>query len=117
MGIVLAGWLILPPPRTSTLDPGESVSTDLRAEAGDYLMVVINVHDLAPGVYISTCVQSAPGEPPCSGMGGHFSGVRSLRLVKETDDYTVVITNTGNTTVTIDYRVITTSRVKLNLSA
>ncbi len=114
VGVVLAVWLS-PSPALTTLDPGESIVTDLSAEAGDLLLVVINVHDLAPEVGLTVIIQTPYGVT--SGSGGHFSRSTGTFFAQETGIYTVVIQNAGVRAITFDYRVTTTSSTEMILAA
>ena len=117
VGVVLAGWLPLSPspaPTVRTLDPGESIVTELSAEAGDLLFVVINVRDPDPGVSLRKFVQSPSGHTSSAGGSGGFSG---WTLARETGIYTIIIQNTGRQAFTIDYRVTITSRIEMTLTA
>ncbi len=119
-GIVLLAGVILavrlsPSPALATLDPGESIVTDLSAEAGDFLLVVITVHDLAFGDRITTIIQTPYGVT--SGSGGHFSQSTGTFIAQETGIYTIVIENVGSRAVTFDYRVTTTSSTEMILAA
>ncbi len=110
-GVVLAGWLSLSPaPAVRTLDLGESIVTELSAEAGDLLYIVINVRDPAPGVRLRKVVQGPSGQTSSATGSGGFEG---WTLAQETGIYTIVIQNTGRRAVTIDYRVTTTTVTEL----
>ena len=113
VGVILAVWLS-PSPALTTLDPGESIVTDLSAEAGDLLLVVITVHDLAPGDRITLIIQTPYGVT--SGSGGHFSQSTGTFFAQETGIYTIVIENVGSRAVSIDYRVTTTSSTEMILA-
>ena len=115
VGVILAVWLSSSPVLT-TLGPGESIVTDLSAEAGDLLLVVINVHnlqDLAPWDGITRSIQFPSGGH--SGGGGQSS--RSITFATETGIYTIVLQNAGLRAITFDYRVTTTSSTEMSLAA
>ncbi len=115
LGVVLAGWLS-PSPVLTTLDPGESIVMELSAEAGDLLLVVINVHnlqDLAPWDGITTSIQFPSGRH--SGGGGLSS--RSITFATDTGIYTIVLQNGGLRAIAFDYSVTTTSSTEMTLAA
>ena len=117
LGVVLAGWLSpSPAPAVRTLDPGESVSMNVSAEAGQILVVVVTVRDPAPGNRITTIV-----ETPYGTRGSTTGAAVGRTLAQETGIYTVVIQNSlyqaDSRAVTIEYTVTTTTTTEMMLTA
>ncbi len=112
LGVVFAGWLSPSSSATRTLAPGESVGTEVSAEAGEYLKVGIIILDPRSGNRLTIRIDDPSGGQAQSGGGG-FQTMTRLDLAEATGVYTAVIQNAGARAVTIEYSVTTTSVTEL----